>query len=74
MVSPNLLMDPADMQEMVEGQRFFLRAFEQKPLADRLQPSCDPGTRRPVRCGTASPLQAVRQNKLPSRGHGKDRR
>jgi choline dehydrogenase len=37
MVSPNLLMDPADMQEMVEGQRFFLRAFEQKPLADRLR-------------------------------------
>jgi choline dehydrogenase len=37
MVSPNLLMDPADMQEMVEGQRFFLRAFEQKPLANRLR-------------------------------------
>jgi choline dehydrogenase-like flavoprotein len=37
MVSPNLLLDPADMQEMVEGQRFFLRAFEQKPLADRLR-------------------------------------
>lgn len=36
MVSPNLLLDPADMQEMVDGQRFFLRAFEQKPLADRL--------------------------------------
>ncbi|MBP9172943.1 MAG: GMC family oxidoreductase, partial [Rhizobiales bacterium] len=37
MVSPNLLKDPADMQEMVDGQRFFLRAFEQKPLADRLR-------------------------------------
>jgi choline dehydrogenase-like flavoprotein len=37
MVSPNLLRDPADMREMVEGQRFFLRAFEQKPLADRLR-------------------------------------
>ena len=74
MVSPNLLKDPADMQEMVEGQRFFLSAFEQKPLADRLQPNCDPGARRPLRCGVAGPLQAVRQNQLPSRGHGKDRR
>ena len=37
LVSPNLLRDAADMQEMVDGQRFFLRAFEQKPLADRLR-------------------------------------
>ncbi len=36
-VSPNLLKDPADMAEMVEGQRFFVRAFSQKPLADRIR-------------------------------------
>lgn len=36
-VSPNLLKDPADMREMVEGQRFFLRAFSKKPLADRIR-------------------------------------
>lgn len=36
LVSPNLLMDPADMDEMVRGQRFFLRAFEQSPLADKV--------------------------------------
>jgi choline dehydrogenase-like flavoprotein len=36
LVSPNLLSDPADAREMIEGQRFFLRAFETKPLADRI--------------------------------------
>lgn len=36
LVSPNLLKDADDMRTMIEGQRFFLRAFEQKPLADRI--------------------------------------
>ena len=36
-VSPNLLGDPDDMQEMIEGQRFFLRAMQAKPLADRIE-------------------------------------
>ena len=36
LVSPNLLKDPADMQAMIEGQRFFLRAFQTQPLADRI--------------------------------------
>lgn len=36
-VSPNLLKDPADMRDMIEGQRFFLRAFSQKPLAQRIE-------------------------------------
>ncbi len=36
LVSPNLLKDEADMREMIEGQRFFLRAFQQKPIADRI--------------------------------------
>lgn len=35
-VSPNLLKDPADMAEMIAGQRFFLRAFEAEPLAKRV--------------------------------------
>ena len=28
LVSPHLLKDPADMRAMVDGQRFFLRAFQ----------------------------------------------
>ena len=35
-VSPNLLKDPADMAEMIAGQRFFLRAFAEEPLAKRI--------------------------------------
>ena len=34
LVSPQLLKHPADAQAMVAGQRFFLRAFGVKPLAD----------------------------------------
>jgi choline dehydrogenase-like flavoprotein len=37
LVSPNLLKDPADMAEMIEGQRFFLRAFETPPLGPRIK-------------------------------------
>ncbi|WDR03958.1 GMC family oxidoreductase [Devosia algicola] len=35
LVSPNLLKHPDDMQAMIDGQRFFLRAFDEKPLAER---------------------------------------
>lgn len=35
-VSPNLLKDPADMREMIAGQRFFLRALEATPLRERI--------------------------------------
>lgn len=35
-VSPNLLKDPADMREMIAGQRFFLRALEATPLKERI--------------------------------------
>jgi choline dehydrogenase len=37
LVSPNLLKDPADARAMIDGQRFFLRAFRTKPLADRVK-------------------------------------
>ena len=37
LVSPNLLKDPDDMNDMVAGQRFFLRAFSQSPLAERIK-------------------------------------
>ncbi|MBU2958031.1 GMC family oxidoreductase N-terminal domain-containing protein [Paracoccus sp. 1_MG-2023] len=37
LVSPNLLQHPEDMAEMIKGQRFFLRAFEQSPLAQRIE-------------------------------------
>jgi choline dehydrogenase-like flavoprotein len=37
LVSPHLLKDPADARAMIDGQRFFLRAFQTKPLADRVE-------------------------------------
>ncbi len=36
-VSPNLLADPADMAEMIAGQRFFLRVFGTDPVAERIR-------------------------------------
>jgi choline dehydrogenase-like flavoprotein len=36
LVSPNLLKDPADARAMIEGQRFFLRAFQTRPLSDHI--------------------------------------
>jgi choline dehydrogenase-like flavoprotein len=36
LVSPHLLKDPADLQTMIEGQRFFLRAFQSSPLKERI--------------------------------------
>jgi choline dehydrogenase len=36
LVSPNLLKDPADMRAMIEGQRFFLRAMQTRPLSDKI--------------------------------------
>lgn len=35
LVSPNLLQHPDDMRTMIEGQKYFLRAFEKNPLASR---------------------------------------
>ncbi|MBU0582626.1 MAG: GMC family oxidoreductase N-terminal domain-containing protein [Alphaproteobacteria bacterium] len=37
LVSPNLLKHPDDMQTMVEGQKYFLRAFHEQPLAGRVK-------------------------------------
>jgi choline dehydrogenase len=34
LVSPNLLKHPDDMAEMIAGQRFFIRAFQSRPIAD----------------------------------------
>jgi choline dehydrogenase-like flavoprotein len=36
LVSPNLLSDPADARTMIEGQRFFLQAFQTSPLRERV--------------------------------------
>jgi choline dehydrogenase len=36
LVSPHLLKDPNDLQTMIEGQRFFLRAFQTSPLKERI--------------------------------------
>ncbi len=45
LVSPNLLSDPADAQAMIEGQRFFLRAFHTSPLAERIKQVAIPGSK-----------------------------
>jgi choline dehydrogenase len=37
LVSPNLLKDPADSRAMIDGQRFFLRAFQTSPLSQRVK-------------------------------------
>ncbi len=37
LVSPNLLKHPDDMRDMIAGQRFFARAFEASPLAERIE-------------------------------------
>ena len=37
LVSPNLLKHPDDMQTMIEGQKYFLRAFHEQPLAGRVK-------------------------------------
>lgn len=36
-VSPHLLKHEDDMKEMIAGQRYFLKAFHAKPLADRIK-------------------------------------
>jgi choline dehydrogenase-like flavoprotein len=36
LVSPHLLKHSSDMRTMVEGQRFFLRAFHTSPLKERI--------------------------------------
>jgi choline dehydrogenase-like flavoprotein len=37
LVSPNLLMHPVDASDMIDAQRFFLRVFQTRPLADRIR-------------------------------------
>jgi choline dehydrogenase-like flavoprotein len=37
LVSPNLLSHPEDARRMIDGQRFFLRAFQTSPLKERIR-------------------------------------
>src|SRR5690606_24126100 len=37
LVSPHLLKHPDDLRTMIEGQKFFLRAFAENPLAARFK-------------------------------------
>ena len=37
LVSPHLLKHPDDVRAMIEGQRFFLRAFQTSPLKERIR-------------------------------------
>ena len=45
-VNPNLLLEPEDMAEMIEGQRFFLRAFQTEPLKSRVKRIAAPDPER----------------------------
>jgi len=36
-VSPNLLLHPDDIATMIAGQRYFIRAFQTAPLADKIK-------------------------------------
>jgi choline dehydrogenase len=36
LISPNLLIEPADMRAMIEAQKFFLEVFKTRPLADKI--------------------------------------
>ena len=42
LVSPNLLKDKQDMENMIAGQRYFLRVFGQKPMSDRIRQIVNP--------------------------------
>lgn len=44
-VSPNLLKEPDDMRAMIDGQRFFLRAFQTGPLGDKIKTILAPDPR-----------------------------
>ncbi|WP_417329898.1 GMC family oxidoreductase, partial [Halomonas cupida] len=48
LVSPNLLQDQADMDDMVAGQRFFLEAFQQGPLKERMREVVLPRAANPM--------------------------
>ncbi len=37
LVSPHLLKHPDDMRDMIEGQRFFVKAMQAAPLANRIE-------------------------------------
>jgi choline dehydrogenase len=47
LVSPNLLKDPGDMKTMIEGQKFFLKAFDTEPLAGKFNRIAIPDPRDP---------------------------
>ena len=42
LVSPQLLADPKDMAEMIEGQRFFFRVFQTSPMKECIGRICMP--------------------------------
>ncbi len=69
LVSPQLLADPADMAEMIEGQRFFFRVFQTSPMKERIERICMPIAGRPERRGARRALPALRQDQLSSERH-----
>ena len=62
----NLLNDPADMQAMIEGQRFFLRAFQTSPLKERIARIGIPDPTTSATQALDRTLPAVRENQLSS--------
>ena len=69
LVSPNLLKDPADAKAMIDGQRFFLRAFETKPLAEHVKRVAIPDPADRSDEALLEPLPALREDQLPPERH-----
>ena len=74
LVSPNLLKDPADARAMIDGQRFFLRAFETSPLAERIKRVAIPDPDDLSDEAILEALPALREDELPPERHLPDGR
>ena len=44
LVSPQLLPHPQDMEDMIAGQKYFIRAFQNRPLSKHIEKIAFPGT------------------------------
>ena len=66
LVSPQPAQRPADMRAMIDGQRFFLRAFQTEP-ARRADRRASPFPTRPISSdeALAHALPALREDQLP---------
>ena len=69
LVSPNLLKHPDDARTMIDGQRFFIRAFRTSPLGRAHRAHLDPRSERSERRGDHEALPSLRENELSPERH-----